>query len=168
MGTTWLERNLAVFINKVLGLVANNKTTPNHVEAVYARKCVNFILRTVISFLLSDGGQMLAGKELCEIIRHTMSNMKINQKPGFVPESLSDDGNKIYLNSSGDNSHHVLVCALQELSCLVQGLNTKAGRTVKTLSCYELNHVLIKHNSIFTYKYCFNSIAKCRNCKIFQ
>ena len=73
MGGLWLERNISVFLNHVLDLVANPKATPTHVDAVYARKCVLFIMRSVIGGLLGEKAQIAAAKEICQIIIKQMN-----------------------------------------------------------------------------------------------
>ena len=73
MGGLWLERNISVFLNHVLDLVANPKATPTHVDAVYARKCVCFIMRSVIGGLLGEKAQIAAAKEICQIIIKQMN-----------------------------------------------------------------------------------------------
>ncbi len=73
MGWMWLERNIAEFLNHVLSLVSNPRACPTHVDAVYARKCVNFILRQVIGGLLSEKAQIAAAKEICQVIIRQMN-----------------------------------------------------------------------------------------------
>lgn len=71
MGVIWLERHLPEIVNHVLGLVNNTRACPTHVDAVYARKCVMFILRSVIGGVLGEKAQITAAKEICQvIIRH--------------------------------------------------------------------------------------------------
>lgn len=73
MGGLWLERNISLFLNHVLDLVANPKATPTHVDAVYARKCVLFIMRCSIGGLLGEKAQIAAAKEICQIIIKQMN-----------------------------------------------------------------------------------------------
>lgn len=68
MGGLWLERNISTFLNHILDLVANPRATPTHVDAVYARKCVSFVMRSVIGGLLGEKAQIAAAKEICQII----------------------------------------------------------------------------------------------------
>lgn len=75
MGGLWLERNISVFLNHILELVANPKATPTHVDAVYARKCVMFILRSAIGGLLGEKAQIAAAKEICQIIIKQMNTV---------------------------------------------------------------------------------------------
>lgn len=73
MGGLWLERNIPVFLNHVLNLVGSPKATPTHVDAVYARKCVLFILRSTIGALLGEKAQIAAAKEISQIIIKQMN-----------------------------------------------------------------------------------------------
>ena len=73
MGGLWLERNIETFLDHVLELVSNPRATPTHVDAVYARKCVSFIMRSVIGGLLGEKAQIAAAKEICKIIIKQMN-----------------------------------------------------------------------------------------------
>ncbi len=68
MGGVWFERNMSEYLHHVLNLVANQRACPTHVDAVYARKCVLFILRSVIGSVLSEKAQISAAKEICQVI----------------------------------------------------------------------------------------------------
>ena len=75
MGGLWLERNISVFLNHVLDLVANPRATSTHVDAVYARKCILFIMRSVIGGMLGEKAQISAAKEICHIIIKQMNTV---------------------------------------------------------------------------------------------
>ena len=75
MGGMWLERNLPEFLNHVLGLVANPRASPTHVDAVYARKCVLFILRSLIGGILGEKAQISAAKEICQVVIKQMNTL---------------------------------------------------------------------------------------------
>ena len=75
MGGPWLERNITEYLNHVLGLVANPRSCPTHVDAVYARKCVLFILRSVIGGVLGEKAQIAAAKEICQVIIRQMNTL---------------------------------------------------------------------------------------------
>ncbi|WAR19304.1 HTR5B-like protein [Mya arenaria] len=120
MGGLWLERNISMFLNHVLDLVANPRATPTHVDAVYARKCVSFIIRSVIGGMLGEKAQIAAAKEICQII---VKQMK-------VIGDASADGSDSKQTAEITGSQHVLVCALHELGCLVLSLGTSASPLV--------------------------------------
>lgn len=77
MGGLWLERNISLFLNHIVDLVASPKATPTHVDAVYARKCVLFILRSLIGSLLGEKAQISAAKEICHIIIKQMNTVGV-------------------------------------------------------------------------------------------
>lgn len=112
MGGTWLERNLQTFLTHVLDLVANPKAASSHVDAVYSRKCINFILRATIGKMLGEKAQSSACKEIVHIIAKQMSTIDFN------PENAKDSNQETLF------SQHLLVCALQELGSLVLSLGT--------------------------------------------
>ncbi|XP_022329177.2 HEAT repeat-containing protein 5B-like isoform X3 [Crassostrea virginica] len=120
MGGLWLERNISVFLNHILDLVANPKATPTHVDAVYARKCILFIIRSAIGGLLGEKAQIAAAKEISQIIVKQMN---------IVGEATVESDSR---SSSSDivGSQHVLVCALHELGSLVLRLGTSASPLV--------------------------------------
>lgn len=114
MGGAWLERNLQTFLTHVLDLVANPKAASSHVDAVYSRKCINFILRSVVGKMLGEKAQTSACKELIHIIANQMKSIDFN------PENAKD------YNQETLFSQHLLVCALQELGSLILSLGTTA------------------------------------------
>ncbi len=69
----WLERNICEVTNHVLNLVANPRASPSHVDAVYARKCVLFVLRLLIGGQIGEKAQIATAKELCQVIIKQMN-----------------------------------------------------------------------------------------------
>lgn len=114
LGGPWLERNITSFLSHVLDLVANPKAASSHVDAVYSRRCVNFILRSVLGKMLGEKAQTSACKEIIQNIIQQMKSIDFNA------ENVKD------LNQETLFSQHLLVCALQELGCLIQSLGTTA------------------------------------------
>lgn len=112
MGGIWLERNLQTFLTHVLDLVANPKAASSHVDAVYSRKCINFILRSTIGRMLGEKAQASSCKEIIHIIAKQMNSIDFN------PENAKDSNQETLF------SQHLLVCALQELGNLILGLGT--------------------------------------------
>lgn len=72
LGGQWLERNFATFLSHVLDLVSHPRATQTHVEAVYSRRCVSFMLRATLGGLLGEKAQIAAGKEICQAIGKQM------------------------------------------------------------------------------------------------
>lgn len=59
----------------VLDLVANPKSASSHVDAVYSRKCISFILRSILGQMLSEKAQSSACKELALIVKKQMTSI---------------------------------------------------------------------------------------------
>ena len=114
MGSVWLERNLNSILTHILDLVANPKAASSHVDSVYSRKCINFILRSLLGKMLGEKAQTSACKELIHIVAKQMNSIDFN------PENAKDS------NQETLYSQHLLVCALHELGSLVLGLGTTA------------------------------------------
>lgn len=119
LGSCWLENNLNVVLTHLLELVSSPRAATTHVDAVYSRKCVTFILHSVLGKLLGEKAQIAACKELIQIIiKHSKE------------DSVADlSGNK---DNQGETalSQHVIVCALQELGSLLQTLNTMSSQVI--------------------------------------
>ncbi len=116
LGTAWLEKYLGSVIVHVLDLVSSPKAIPSHIEAVYSRKCVSFILHSVLFGLIPEPCQIQAMKELCKIITKQMNvihNIVTN-------EASADNINNIDVI----NTQHVLVCALHEVASLALHLSS--------------------------------------------
>lgn len=127
LGGSWLEKNIKVFLSHVLYLVANPKAASSHVDAVYSRKCINFILRSTLGKMLGEKAQTVACKEIAQIIVEEMNSIDFN------PENAKD------FNQETLFSQHLLVCALQEIGCLVLSLGTTAHDLItdQTLSMFS-------------------------------
>uniref|UniRef100_A0A667ZSG5 HEAT repeat-containing protein 5B n=1 Tax=Myripristis murdjan TaxID=586833 RepID=A0A667ZSG5_9TELE len=110
LGGQWLERNFATFLSHVLDLVSHPRATQTHVEAVYSRRCVSFMLRATLGGLLGEKAQIAAGKEICQAISKQM------RAAGAADVSASQ---------------HVMVCALKELGSLVQSLSATASPLIQ-------------------------------------
>ncbi|XP_050519241.1 HEAT repeat-containing protein 5B isoform X2 [Diabrotica virgifera virgifera] len=114
LGGKWLEKNMKSFLIHILSLAANPKAASSHVDAVYSRKCINFILRSVFGKMLGERAQALACKEIAQIIIKEMNSIDFN------PENAKD------VNQETLFSQHLLVCALQEIGILISSLGTTA------------------------------------------
>lgn len=126
MGSVWLERNLQKILTHILDLVANPKAASSHVDAVYSRKCINFILRSVVGKMIGEKVQISTCKELVQIVAKQMNTIDFN------PENAKDSNQETLF------SQHLLVCALQELGSLVLILGTTAQNL---LNDQQLNFV---------------------------
>uniref|UniRef100_A0A8C3AV72 HEAT repeat-containing protein 5B n=1 Tax=Cyclopterus lumpus TaxID=8103 RepID=A0A8C3AV72_CYCLU len=119
LGGQWLERNFATFLSHVLDLVSHPRATQTHVEAVYSRRCVSFMLRATLGGLLGEKAQIAAGKEICQAISKQMRALQLSA------------GNLIHQYSDVSSSQHVMVCALKELGSLVQSLSATASPLIQ-------------------------------------
>ena len=120
MGGVWLEKNLGIVIKHVLDLLATPKTTSSHIDAVYSRKCVSFILETSFRRLFGEPTQIIAARELLQVIK---SLCGIKAVKGQVETDWSIVTSS---NSSNSGNQHILVCAMVEVGRLVQAVNTAA------------------------------------------
>uniref|UniRef100_A0A8C4LJP1 HEAT repeat-containing protein 5B n=1 Tax=Equus asinus asinus TaxID=83772 RepID=A0A8C4LJP1_EQUAS len=123
LGGQWLERSFATFLSHVLDLVSHPRATQTHVEAVYSRRCVSFILRATVGSLLGEKAQIAAAKEICQAIGKQMKAV-VNDTSGENKSGAADIA----------ASQHVMVCALQELGSLVQSLNATASPLIQEAS----------------------------------
>ncbi|XP_044766090.1 HEAT repeat-containing protein 5B isoform X1 [Coccinella septempunctata] len=114
LGSVWLEQNMKSFLNHILYLVANPKAASSHVDAVYSRKCINFILRCVFGKMLGEKAQASACKEIAQTVVKEMNSIDFN------PENAKE------FNQETLFSQHLLVCGLQEIGSLVLNLGTTA------------------------------------------
>ncbi|KAL1493305.1 hypothetical protein ABEB36_011384 [Hypothenemus hampei] len=114
LGISWLEKNMKAFLTHVLYLVANPKAASSHVDAVYSRKCINFILRCIFGKMFGEKAQITACKQIAQIIAKEMNSIDFN------PENAKE------FNQETLFSQHLLVCALQEIGSLILSLGTTA------------------------------------------
>ncbi|XP_035981913.1 HEAT repeat-containing protein 5B isoform X3 [Fundulus heteroclitus] len=123
LGGQWLERNFATFLSHVLDLVSHPRATQTHVEAVYSRRCVSFMLRATLGGLLGEKAQIAAGKEICQAISKQMRAVEavVNDMSGENKAGAADVS----------ASQHVMVCALKELGSLVQSLSATASPLIQ-------------------------------------
>ena len=75
MGAQWLEKNMSLFLDHVVSLAANARATQTHIDAVYTRKCVVYIMVSTVQGMLGEKAQVNAAKELARIINREMDLM---------------------------------------------------------------------------------------------
>lgn len=78
LGPAWLERHLSVVLQHLLDLAAQPRAAPTHVDAVYSRQCITFVLRSLLGKMLGEKQQAAACKELARIINHQMNSIGMN------------------------------------------------------------------------------------------
>ena len=135
-----MERNLSIITKHVLELVSQPRTISTHIDAVYSRKCISFILRSMFGRLLGESAQFLAAKHLCQFVsqtvasghphaqlpRHQSSKENLSELQGsvVVGEREKDRGDKEKDRFS--LQQHMVICAVLEIGALVYSLNTAA------------------------------------------
>ncbi|XP_046884989.1 HEAT repeat-containing protein 5B isoform X2 [Hypomesus transpacificus] len=139
LGGQWLERNFATFLSHVLDLVSHPRATQTHVEAVYSRRCVSFMLRATLGGLMGEKAQIAAGKEICQAISKQMRAVGKELDGGEVSRFRALQ-KAVVSDTSGESkagaadvsaSQHVMVCALKELGSLVQSLSATASPLIQ-------------------------------------
>lgn len=184
LGTSWIEQNLSLFINHILELAGNPRASTSHVDAVYSRKCITFILRSVIGSRLGEKAQFAAAKELANIITRYTTPQLLPTNANSSPSSTNDlnlSTTSSSLNSSTNSmisstntyesssanieyTQHILICALHELSLLVQSLGTSTSLLIQD-SCNGLIDTLFlvilnpSHSVRLSAAWCLRSIT---------
>ena len=129
-----MERNLPVITKHVLELVSQPRTISTHIDAVYSRKCISFILRSVFGRLLGESAQFLAAKHLCQFVSQTVApSAPPSVKHQASKESIGEKSEQYNGGGVGDKERdrfslqqHMVICAVLEIGALVYSLNTAA------------------------------------------
>ncbi|XP_063687997.1 HEAT repeat-containing protein 5B-like [Bolinopsis microptera] len=108
MNNPWVVNNLNYIVSHLLDLLSNSKATPSHVEAVYSRKCISFVMDSLINSLLGEASQLEIAKILIIAVHKQMENLNKSDS------SLSD----------AQSSQHIISTALYQLSSVVLRLGT--------------------------------------------
>lgn len=77
LGSVWLERHMTAILQHLLDLAAQPRAAPTHVDAVYSRQCIAFVLRTILGKMLGEKQQSAACKELARLINQQMNAIGI-------------------------------------------------------------------------------------------
>ncbi len=140
-----MEKHLPTIAKHVLELLSHPKTIATHIDAVYSRRCVSFILRSVFGKLLGESAQLVAARHLCRLICQKVSSigrgpeMNVGREEKLEGEGQPRDGGQ---NSGGSEREtererldrekdravlqHMLICSVIEIGSLVHSLNTAA------------------------------------------
>ncbi|XP_078089813.1 HEAT repeat-containing protein 5A isoform X2 [Mustelus asterias] len=142
LGGQWLEQNFAALLAHILELVSHPKATQTQIDAICCRHCVSFILRASVGNLLGEKAQIAAAKEICQAV---------DKQKKAVDAAMSDSNIETKMGTMDVSaSQHVLVCALQELGSLVQGLGSTAAPLLQDSTIGVLDKVtsVLLHPSI--------------------
>lgn len=132
MGGAWAEKHLPSLISHVLDLAYHTRTTSTHIDAVYSRKCVSFILRFLCGKLLSESAQLIAAKHLCSLVCQRVAAVQGAESPvdpqGQSPSTFSSTSSSSSAAPEKATTilQHLLICSILEVSALVCTLNTAA------------------------------------------
>lgn len=122
LGTHWLERHLNKVLAHVLELVSHPKAAASHVDAVYSRRCVGYIMQILLGKMLGEKAQLNACKDILAIVDKLMNTLELS------PENAKDSG----ANQETMYSQHLLVVALQELGMIsCRNLNVSSSNLLK-------------------------------------
>lgn len=114
MGNAWLERHLGELLQHVAQLAASSRSASStHVDVVYARRCITFIIASVVGSMLGESGQISAARELALIVRKDMD------------ASASLDADHV-----SHTSGTAAICCLQGIGSIVTDLGTAALQLV--------------------------------------
>ena len=108
MNNPWVVSNLNFIVSHLLDLLSNAKSTPSHVEAVYSRKCISFIMDSLINSLLGEASQLEIAKILIIAVHKQMASLNKTEN------SLNDV----------QSTQHIISTALYQLSSVVLRLGT--------------------------------------------
>lgn len=136
-----MERQLPIITKHILELVSHAKTISTHIDAVYSRKCVSFILRSVFGRLLGESAQFNAAKHLCQFVCQMASsslrsqNLRRNasedqlEKSDQPEQTVGEKEKEKERDKDKDKSsmqQHMLICSVLEIGALIYNLNTAA------------------------------------------
>ncbi|CDW52161.1 HEAT repeat containing protein 5B [Trichuris trichiura] len=111
LGVSWLEKHLSKYVRHLFDLAANScGGSVGFSEASFLRHCVCFALGTPLQRMLSEKMQIVACKEIGQVIAEHMNSL----------EPLDDsDPDRCLLSADMASSQHSVCCLLLELSDLV-------------------------------------------------
>jgi len=114
LGVVWLERNLPTVFNHLLELLPNLKAS-THMDAVYSRRCVFYILLT-LSKSLSEKAQIQSIKVLITILNKYRLQQQQNE-------------------NSTETVKELLVCILIVIGCIFEDLSTCSTSFLNENNC---------------------------------
>ncbi|KRY35495.1 HEAT repeat-containing protein 5B [Trichinella spiralis] len=118
LGSSWLEKSLAKCVRHFFDLVTSGcQGSAGHGEAVFIRQCAVFALSNPLSKLFSEKMQMIACKEMGQIIAEHMNS--------FDSMSEADSERSTFWDLNG--THHAVECLLRVLSVLVMRIGSVAA-----------------------------------------
>lgn len=114
LGVVWLERNLPTIFNHLLELLLNLKSSSTHMDSVYSRRCIFYILLS-LSKSLSEKAQIQSIKVLITIL----NKYKIQQQT----------------DNSTELTKELLICILITIGYIFENLNTCSTSFLNENNC---------------------------------
>ena len=132
LGDQWFERHFSVFVQHLLDLLVSLKTNTTHMDALFSRRCVFFVLNSLCK-RLSERAQLNAIKVLVSLIAKYKS-----------VDSHGDSSSEVSTTAStnADLHQHVLICILLQMGCIFDDLGTCATNLLNDHSLKLVETVL--------------------------
>lgn len=111
LGTIWLEKNLSLLLNHLLELLIHPKAASTHVESVFSRRCVSFIITSLVGKQLSEKSQAQAVREVVRIVSRYVSTASSAAAAATQESDHSDT----------QVNQHLIICAMDVIGVLVEG-----------------------------------------------
>ena len=136
-GPDWLEKNLLFVLHHLLALLAIPAITSSPTEAMYSRKCVSFVVESVLKANLDENERKQAITGLSKVVSKYCTSVDVA------------------------GSEHVLACALEQMGCLIKSLGTPSDSFYDSL-IDPLLKVLCYNSSTarLAASWCFRCIAE--------
>ncbi|KRY68076.1 HEAT repeat-containing protein 5B [Trichinella pseudospiralis] len=118
LGSSWFEKSLSKCVRHFFDLVTSGcQGSAGHGEAIFIRQCAVFALSNPLLKLFSEKMQMIACKEMGQIIAEHMNS--------FDSMSEADSERSTFWDLNG--THHAVECLLRVLSVLVMRIGSVAA-----------------------------------------
>lgn len=140
MGNTWIEKNLRLFIQKSLQLVELPPKGNTHIDSVYSRKCVHFIIDSLVNQIHNERLKL----EICKILITIIQN---------------------YMKNRIDETEDLIICALYELSCIITQLSSSTIYLLNDSESSDIIEIILsclshQNRSVKVYtSWCLRSLA---------
>lgn len=177
LGREWIEEHFSLLIHHLIELVGSPQLTSSHLDRIFLRKCIACLLRSIINSCHNGRTQFSLAKEFSNIIARYAITQPIssiltndfNQSPLYSStHSMIQSYGSVVINqfedSSGECQENILICVLEELSLLIQRLETSTLILLQEICCDLIDILLtILRNSSQSVRlsaaWCFRSIV---------
>ena len=120
LGTIWIEKNMSFLLKHLLELLVHPKAATSHPESVFSRRCVSFIISSLLSKQLCEKSQAQAVREVVRIVNQNLAN-------GSAGTEVGSSG--VEKDQPGQNAtnQHLVICAMDVMSFLVEGCGSSVN-----------------------------------------